>query len=339
MEGAGGMSLQSRSAVLPGQLFNDKEHDYNISRRYPAKPKQVNDIIKASETYADGGYGYYNRNCTTFVKNMVVDVAHLATGGEIFKEGEVTFSSVANLGLFGAGMLGKTVDINTDHIMKDLSKKDDLSYQGYGNKRVTREDYERYKKTRNYGSGPVQKTYIPAETGELMRRTEGDKAGELGSMQYSAGILNAEGNIEANFYTLNKKVDQHGDRIQEFLRETFGDEWYDMQLPQEIKGPINEFGFAASSLIDLDNDLKKYADAHKENYEEVDELKVLKPEDVRKARHEISQNVSTVSKILTKYFKNDARLHTPFMNFISLLNYCLKFLDELYDDMTLDKKK
>ena len=61
------LTMQNRNAVVPGQLMNDRMHKFSISRRYPAKPQQVNDIIKASETYADKGYGYYDRNCTTFV--------------------------------------------------------------------------------------------------------------------------------------------------------------------------------------------------------------------------------------------------------------------------------
>ena len=40
------------------------------------------------EKYAEGGYSYYDRNCVSFVKEMVVNTAHLATGGEIFKESE-----------------------------------------------------------------------------------------------------------------------------------------------------------------------------------------------------------------------------------------------------------
>lgn len=105
------LTLQNRNAVIPGQLMNDREHRFSISRRYPAKPKQVNDIIKASETYADKGYGYYDRNCTTFVKEMVVDVAHLATGGEIFKNSGISFTHRENFGLFLGNMTGSVSEI------------------------------------------------------------------------------------------------------------------------------------------------------------------------------------------------------------------------------------
>ena len=56
--------------IVPGKMMDDAGHTYTVSRRYPATAKQVNAILQASETYADGGYGCYARNCTTFVKDM-----------------------------------------------------------------------------------------------------------------------------------------------------------------------------------------------------------------------------------------------------------------------------
>ena len=78
------MMLMLHNAIVPGQLADDSGHKYDVSRTYPAKPEQVSAILNASEKYAEGGYGFYDRNCTTFVKQMVVDTAHLATGGDIF---------------------------------------------------------------------------------------------------------------------------------------------------------------------------------------------------------------------------------------------------------------
>ena len=57
---------KNKNATVPAQLFNDDIYGYDISRSFPAKPWQVNAIMKASETYADKGYNLYNRNCTTF---------------------------------------------------------------------------------------------------------------------------------------------------------------------------------------------------------------------------------------------------------------------------------
>lgn len=62
--------------IVPGKMMDDAGHTYTVSRRYPATAKQVNAILQASETYADGGYGCYARNCTTFVKDMA-EIAHL----------------------------------------------------------------------------------------------------------------------------------------------------------------------------------------------------------------------------------------------------------------------
>ena len=55
-----------KDAKVPGELQNDAGHQYDVSRSYPAKQRQVNKIIQASEHYADKGYGIFSRNCTIF---------------------------------------------------------------------------------------------------------------------------------------------------------------------------------------------------------------------------------------------------------------------------------
>ena len=101
--GSGTMMMLSRDAVLPGQLANDDDHYYTIARRFRAKPAQVNAIFRASETYADKGYGYYSRNCTTFVKDMVQNVGKITKlAPAIFQQDAVQFGLRENVGMFGA---------------------------------------------------------------------------------------------------------------------------------------------------------------------------------------------------------------------------------------------
>ncbi|MBR6089999.1 MAG: hypothetical protein IKP86_08705, partial [Anaerolineaceae bacterium] len=52
---AGSLSMVS-SAIIPGKLKDESGYVYTIRRTYPATAKQVNRILKASETYADKGY-------------------------------------------------------------------------------------------------------------------------------------------------------------------------------------------------------------------------------------------------------------------------------------------
>ena len=84
------------------------------ARTFPASSKQVNDILKASETWADGGYNNLTRNCTTFVKSMVRDVAHLPVGSQIFQSRVPDLNSGANLFGFAAAstLILQAVSIN-----------------------------------------------------------------------------------------------------------------------------------------------------------------------------------------------------------------------------------
>lgn len=136
-----GMVMMRHNTVIPGQLNDDYDHFYDVSRSYPAKPEQVNAILQASEKYAEGGYGLYDRNCTTFVKEMVVNTAHLATGGEVFKQSEVPFSHFANFAMFGSEAVNQNAKAKSENILMDLAQKNDESYQNYGNKRATKRDF------------------------------------------------------------------------------------------------------------------------------------------------------------------------------------------------------
>ena len=115
-----GMTAMKHDAVMPGRLKDDYDNKYDVSRRYPAKNEQVNAIIKASEKYAEGGYSYYGRNCVTFVKEMVVKTAHLATGGDIFEKSEVDFGHLGNLGIFGTEAFNQNAIAGTENNLMDL---------------------------------------------------------------------------------------------------------------------------------------------------------------------------------------------------------------------------
>ena len=158
------------NAYVPGLLRDDSDHSYDISRSYPAKPAQVNAIIQASEKYADGGYSVYDRNCATFVKEMVVNTAHLATGGEIFKQSEITFSHLANAGMAASAAVDQSIKGGAESALMDLSGEDAESYENYGNKKVTKRDWNNYKESMGKGSKWTKKAYVPAEIAEHMHR-------------------------------------------------------------------------------------------------------------------------------------------------------------------------
>ena len=80
----GGMTSLSADAVsnynkanYPGQLRNEMKDAYSVSRRFKVSARQVNTVLNASEKYPDKGYNPYTRNCTTFVRDMIVDAANI----------------------------------------------------------------------------------------------------------------------------------------------------------------------------------------------------------------------------------------------------------------------
>ena len=90
----GGLGEKSKMAVLsynnatiPGGLMNERGGHYTVSRSFTATPKQVNRVLRSAENYGDrGGYNQYTRNCTTFAKEMIVDVAKIKSAESIFKK-------------------------------------------------------------------------------------------------------------------------------------------------------------------------------------------------------------------------------------------------------------
>ena len=173
---AGGTATKSmlalkgnENAIFPGQLMDDYDHSYSIGRRYKATEEQVGRILKASETYASGGYGFYKRNCTTFVRDMVEKEAGLNTGGILFENEQIRFNAIMNMGRMVGGFMGSFATANVYSQLADMSKNTDNSYQGYGNKRVNVQDVKNYLDSRNE-SGDEHVGFLPGVTGENLRR-------------------------------------------------------------------------------------------------------------------------------------------------------------------------
>ena len=336
---SGGMMAQTRNAIVPGQLRDDSSHPYDISRRYPATVRQVNAILKASETYADKGYGYYDRNCTTFVKEMVVDQAHLATGGDIFKWGEVGFSNWANFGMFGGTMFPLNAQGGMETTMMDLAGKNDDTYQGYGNKRTTGKDYVNYRESLKNNAGSIKHTFIPAEVGEMMRRTNGPQAGELGSRKFAGTMRNAEDpdKIDVGFQPLKANLKSALSDFRTVLDQLVPVADHS-KMPADLSLTLNSL-YDIPDLMDEMNDKVNTLIAQKEAegnapYKYAD---AFTGDELRKNRADITKAISSVSIILQDYFNNDKRLHGPAMNIISLLNYAADYVDTMYREVRKGK--
>ena len=182
--GSGTMMMLSRDAVLPGQLANDDDHYYTIARRFRAKPAQVNAIFRASETYADKGYGYYTRNCTTFVKDMVQNVGKITKlAPAIFQQDAVQFGLRENVGMFGAKAFHLNAKAGTENMLINLGDRTDLNYENFGEKRATQRDFRNYQKSLDHDITIQKYTEIPAMVGENLRRASGEHAGVIDSWE------------------------------------------------------------------------------------------------------------------------------------------------------------
>ena len=80
----------------------------------------------------------------------------------------------------------------------------------------------------------------------------------------------------------------------------------------------------------LNKENEEREDDKKLKREEIKEQLFVTPEMLRETRKELSDNIGKVNILLMKYFKNDKRLHQPLLNLISLLNYGINYVDDLY---------
>ena len=169
------------SATFPGELRDEKNEPYNVSRSYNATPKQVNDVLRASETYADrGGFNAYTRNCTTFAKEMVVDVAKIRGAAPIFEQDTVNAHKNADNAMFKSALMSSYYKADMENKIAAMKNEVDLSYQGNGNRRMSAEEYDRYKKSIRFFSTRTDRTYSANGAAERMYRMEGSNSGKIG---------------------------------------------------------------------------------------------------------------------------------------------------------------
>ena len=340
------MTLMLHNAVVPGQLADDSGHNYDVSRTYPAKPEQVSAILNASEKYAEGGYSFYDRNCTTFVKQMVVDTAHLATGGDIFKQSEVEYSHLANFGMFGAAAFDSNAKAGVENTLMDMAKRDDLTYQNYGNKRVTKKDMSNYFNSRKKGGHIINKTFIPGETAERMRSMRGDGTGQIGSFNFDEPLKDEDGDVSVGLIKIDEAITSCGEKLQDKFNNIFSEETRG-QLPFEVNAFINSLNGFGTPLYVLNSKIQNRLDKENEGRSAENQTQrkdaieqfYTNADELRAARQELSGNIEKINILLNNYLKNDARIHQDLMNMIALLNHGINYVDKLYRASSRTGKK
>ena len=328
-----GMMMLSRDAVVPGQLYNDYNHKYTVSRRFPAKPAQVNAIFKASETYADRGYGFYNRNCTTFVKDMVQNVGHITKlAPAIFQQDAVQFTALHNLGMFGAKAVHLNAKAGLENTLIDMGQREDLTYENFGNKRVTQKDFLNYQKSLDHQLTIQKYTEFPAMVGENLRRASGEQAGDIGSFQYTGNLRKDEnGNAVVTLPSVAYACEDEAQGVKQMIREIIEEAGRE-QLTPELSALIADLSLSGQSLLTLDRKIDTYCSKNGIVRGPNTELKALTADDLRECRADLDEDISKVIQ-LQRIFKNDARLHMPIVHLISLLNHGNQVVDFLYQNI------
>ena len=314
--------MANGGAMVPGELKDDRDHPFSISRRYPATMDQVSRIVKASETYAQGGYGYYNRNCTTFVRDMIEKEGQIGTvGNDVFKVEEVGLNRSSNLKRWAAGAWSTYFASGVRKRFVELSGKEDQKYQNFGNSRVTAEDMRRFEKSTREAPF-VKRGYTPAGTGEGLRMQKGQSAGVLSSFEYSG-----DPNVDLAFASRNpaalkSNISRTAAQLRTAILST---------IPQD---KVNSMPQSITDYVDMMNDLPDDALDRMVGLftgRSADQLfKSVTGDDIKRARNVLSSQSEMVGWGYNIYLGSDPRLDTPVMNLLSVYQIAIDFLDEQY---------
>ncbi|MBQ6505518.1 MAG: hypothetical protein IJI57_16555 [Flexilinea sp.] len=317
----------AKAGNFPGQLMDENDAAWTVSRKFPAKNRQVSAILKASETYADKGYNGLTRNCTTFVKDMVQNVAHIPAADSIFKMEAARVSSLGNFGIFAGTAHETNARINTEENFEKLARQKDMSYAGLGNMRVTKQDYRNYKNAPAEAPTTTSLADSPNAVAENMRRLEGPDAGTISSDGYK-GSLPVAGERSGSSFSRSQPqnaamlVDyehallEEGQSLIQTILGVLGknslEEVFSMpEMTEELVTPIAELDNAGATIHELIG---------------VDD----QPRELKKARADLDAQIAGLNTLLFKYFKNDKRLHVPVLHMISLLSRAAQYIDGLY---------
>ena len=306
---AGGINTVATNAMLgyhqatvPGQLMSEKGREYDISRSYPVSNRQVNAVLKASRTYADKGYNNYTRNCTTFAKEMIVNTAGVPGTKSLFQQDKVEFSKKNDRQLFGASMITSENKIRFGTNMTKLLHGDDYNYQGFGNKRATKEEYDRYKKSLSYFKGVPDKADLPSVAGENLRRDTRWKTGGM------AGTMSRGNNTMDD---AKEKLPGRAENLLANIRSITPDGQLEGDIPEELRGILDLLEHIDRATADI-------------------AVKLYNPDELRRIRGKMTDLIGKMNLLLYKYYKNDRRIHFDVMKIIDLATGAMEDADYRY---------
>ena len=323
-------------AYTMGQLLDESDNQYTVSRKFKANSKQVNAILQAARTYADKGYHPFHRNCTTFVRDMM-QVGNIAGAKNVITNDETDVTHLGNVGVFGAETILLNTRAGQERNFAKLGRQKDTSYAGWGNMRATKEDYRRYNETMKKGEGFMNHNTMFANTpnsaAENLRRETHENAGDFGSFEYASPSLKKGSNVVSeDWFALGKACEKEGDNILKIINGINETNPLDQKIKQseEYLRITMNLGSAGFQLQDLADPIFKYQEQHPDEKVDPATTELVSTEDIRTCRQALSQTIKEANILLTKYYKNDKRLHIPVMHLISDLTYATRNLDQIY---------
>lgn len=330
---AASIAMYTENLMIPGQLKEDNGHAATVGKTFEITNKQFNKIVLAAQAYEKGGYNYFDRNCTTFVRD-VAEEAGLDVGG-IFKEVDLTSDAFGiGLGAVGSEIVGLAAPIGHFARRDVLSKagKDDLSYQRFGQKMLNVEDVERFEKASHHLTGFYSraKGYAPGHAGESIRYDSGFR---LHSMDY-------EGSDES-FRMIMNAMDFNGE-IEDYKNSIDPSQHYPAMIGLEFEN----LRAAIRALPGFDNEkdgaiLERFAQIHKTFleplkgnmnviFDEFNDDPVENRADALDVVKSINHYIGDLDEIWHDSFKGDPRLNIPFQHFVSVLEHTREAVYEQY---------
>ena len=333
---AASIAMYTENLMIPGQLKEDNGHAATVGKTFELTNKQFNKIVLAAQAYEKDGYNYFNRNCTTFVRDVAKE-AGLDVDG-LFKQVDLTSDTVGvGLGALGSEVVGLAAPIGHFARRDIVSKagKDDYSYQRFGQKMLNVEDVERFEKVSHHLTGFYSraKGYAPGHAGESIRHDSGFR---LHSMDYEGS--------DASFRAIMQAMGFDGE-IKDYKDSIEPSQHYPAMIGLEFEN----LRAAIRALPDFDNEkdgeiLERFGQLHKTFFEPLkSNMNVIFDEfnndpvenraDAFDVVKSINHYIEGLDEIWHDSFKGDPRLNIPFQHFVSVLEHTREAVYEQYQSL------
>ncbi len=281
----------------------------------------MSEIFRAAESCeAKGGYNTYTRNCTTFAKEMLVDVAKIKGAAGVFAKDEVYLPAAADAQMFGAGALAPITKANMENAFDKISQRDDLDYQNFGNKMVSKEDHERYRKSLKSFSRRITMADSPNAAAENLKRSEGGRSGSIGI--FTPVEMNGQKHTHAPIaMVFQQMIPMVSDLKTELINITPLDRLTNDKMTDELKELMDDLN-GQKIFTDLVNILP---------FQDDDLVREkVKQSDLMRARTYMTDTIKKLNTLLFRYYRNDKRVHKRVMSIINMLNHGIYLVDGAY---------